>query len=760
MNFKNLININNKIIEIVYIFAILLIPFVFSPEELFGFYQFPKEFLLHSFSNIILICVGLKFLLEPNNLLNKLNSNRLATSAILFILFSYFLSSIFSLNSTASFFGREYGMSTNSFQTYLALSIIFIGIFIRYENIKNITRIFISIIISTSLISIIGLLQFFAPNIFETFTFYHQDRIVSTLGNPIYFGSVLLIGIQLTIVYFLNFYNLEGKKGKEFIWPIIVLSIQYAALLLTLSRGPQFSFIIGIAIIFISYFLLCSKKIKKVLLIFTLPILLSIFIVSLPTINDDNEFFDELVERSGSLSKDLELSIEIQSGTEIISPNSFNYRGENWIGAFKLIRSWPNILDNSNSDFKRFFIGYGPDMYVYVYPITVPIQERIVISANAHNLFLNIFIENGFIGFLSLIFLIFVFLYISKPYLFTDNKNERFYIISLLAILFSRLLEQQVGLAVISDMLFTYIVLALIAIKTIKAKVNIINIYKSSYKLLTPIFALIFISISLFFVSGNYNKFLSSINLGRGLASLSEGNIDEGIKSLEKSSRYNNMSEVIETELFKLSYKIYQVENKRDSQAASALLPLMYERLYSFEQRSPYSFNTQLFITTITWEMAKRNPELFREEAISRYIRLRNLMPQYLGPQEVLANVLVAVGELQLGKDEAEVGIRMSDYAGLNSPQSWWVKGEAERYLNEKDNAIESFANSIREAEITTKLEYNSEHRDFAFLVLSNQSLGLLYENNNNQKAIYHIQEAIKIAYNTGNVLLLEPRFR
>ena len=112
----------------------------------------------------------------------------------------------------------------------------------------------------------------------------------------------------------------------------------------------------------------------------------------------------------------------------------------------------------------------------------------------------------------------------------------------------------------------------------------------------------------------------------------------------------------------------------------------MYERLYSFEERSPYSFNTQLFITTIAWEMAKRNPEIFREEAISRYIRLRNLMPQYLGPQEVLANVLVAVGELQLGKDEAEIGIRMSDYAGLHSPQSWWVKGEAERYLNEKDN--------------------------------------------------------------------------
>ena len=118
---------------------------------------------------------------------------------------------------------------------------------------------------------------------------------------------------------------------------ILVLSIQYAALLLTLSRGPQISFIIGITIIFISYFVLCSKKIKKSLLVLVLPILISIFIISLPTIDDDNEFFDQLVERSGSLSKDLELSIEIQSGTEIISPNSFNYRGENWIGAFKLI---------------------------------------------------------------------------------------------------------------------------------------------------------------------------------------------------------------------------------------------------------------------------------------------------------------------------------------------------------------------------------------------------------------------------------------
>ena len=760
MNFKNIININNKIIEIVYIFAILIIPIAFSPEEIFGFYQFPKEFLLHSSSNIILICIGLKFLLEPNTLINKLNSNKLPLISILLILFSYFLSSCFSINPISSFFGREYGMSSNSFQTYLALSVIFAGIFVIYENIKNITRIFISILAATSLISLIGLLQFFAPNVFETFTFYHQDRIVSTLGNPIYFGSVLLLGIQLSIIYFLNFYKIEEKNGLNFIWPIIIISIQYSALLLTLSRGPIISFIIGAFIIFISYLTLCSKSLKKTISFILLPILISILIISLPTLEDDNEYFDQLVERSGSLSKDLELSIEIESGTEIISPNSFNYRGENWIGAIKLIKSWPKILDNSRSDYKRLLIGYGPDMYIFVYPITVPIQERIVISGNAHNLFLNIFIENGLIGLSSLVFLIIIFFKISFPYLLTKNLEERFYIISLLSILFSRLIEQQVGLAVITDLLFVYIVLALITIKTIKVNVNKVDIFNSNFKLFAPLFTLIFFSLSVFFISDNYNKMVSSIHFGKGLASLNQGEIDEGIKNLERASRYNELSEVIETELFKITYKIYQVENKKDSQAASSLLPLMYERLLSYEGRSPYSFNTQLFITTITWEMSKRNPDLFREEALGRYIRLRNLMPQYIGPQEILSNVLVAIGEIELGKEEAEIGIKMSDSAGLNSPQSWWVKGEAERYLGETNNAINSFNNSIKEAGITTNLEFDREHRDHSFLVLSNQSLAFIYEEIDIEKAIYHIQEAIKIAYNTGNVLLLDPRFR
>ena len=338
--------------------------------------------------------------------------------------------------------------------------------------------------------------------------------------------------------------------------------------------------------------------------------------------------------------------------------------------------------------------------------------------------------------------------------------EEKFLIIALLAILFSRIIEQLVGLAVISDLLFTYCILAIIAIKTSNPKQTKFNILNSNFKNLIPLFSILLISISVIFAANNFNKFISSIYLGDGLSQINKGEIENGIKNLERASRLNNRSEVIETELFKISYKIYLYENKNDSRNASKLLPLMYDRLLSFEGRSPYSFNTQLFMSTITWEMAKRNPELFRDESIGRYIRLRNLMPQYLGPQEILSNILVAVGEIELGKDEAEIGIKMSDYAGLPSPQSWWVKAEAEKFLGDTESAIESFNNSISEASNSTGLDYESEHRDFAFMVKSYQSLALIYEDIDINLAIEYIQEAIKIAYNTGNVLLLEQRFR
>ena len=764
--YRRIINIIN---ESIYLFVVFSIPLVFSPEEFLGFYQIPKEFILHFGANLLLILLPIIFILNPQKLISNIINNRLILFSILFILFSYAISTLFSISILGSLWGREYGMSGNSLQTFFSLSVISISVIVTNSDKSQIRRLFLAIFASSTIVGFVGLMQNFLPNIFETFTFYHQDRVVSTLGNPIYLGSYLLISSLLSIIYFFGFSEIKLKNKYSITLLIIALSVQISAIMLTLSRGPIISFFVGYIGITVAYFYLKDKSIKNLVTFFAIPILVSIAILNIPN-NYEEKYFDSLVERSGSISKELELSIDIESGVNILSPNSFNYRGENWIGAFKLLKSWPTVLDNSNSNYLRMLVGYGPDTYIYVYPITVPIQERIVISSHAHNIFLNILIENGAIGFISIIFLIWAILFKLKYKFINSNNSLKFIAISFGMIIVSRLIEQMLGVAVINDLLYFYLLICIVALFTqeeIERKVSL-NLESSFVRNGLSITIPICILLSFVLTVKDYNSIISGFYFGKSIAQLNDSDVDNSIINLDKARELNNRSEYIQTELFKLSYKIYKYQNQRDSVAGAKLLARIYSTLLSHEKLEPYSFNTQNFLTQTAWELQLREPEIFREEAIGRYIRLRNLMPQYLITQEILSNVLVGVGEIELGKEEAKIGIRMGKIGGILSPQSWWVLGEAEKISGNQEEAIKAFEESIIAGSLQIEKDDSSENRAYAFLVLAHQSLTLIYESKYEEsneesyieKAIFHIQKAQAYAYNSNNVLLLERRFQ
>ena len=764
--YRRIINIIN---ESIYLFVVFSIPLVFSPEEFLGFYQIPKEFILHFGANLLLILLPIIFILNPQKLISNIINNRLILFSILFILFSYAISTLFSISILGSLWGREYGMSGNSLQTFFSLSVISISVIVTNSDKSQIRRLFLAIFASSTIVGFVGLMQNFLPNIFETFTFYHQDRVVSTLGNPIYLGSYLLISNLLSIIYFFGFSEIKLKNKYSITLLIIALSVQISAIMLTLSRGPIISFFVGYIGITVAYFYLKDKSIKNLVIFFAIPILVSIAILNIPN-NYEEKYFDSLVERSGSISKELELSIDIESGVNILSPNSFNYRGENWIGAFKLLKSWPTVLDNSNSNYLRMLVGYGPDTYIYVYPITVPIQERIVISSHAHNIFLNILIENGAIGFISIIFLISAILFKLKYKFMNSNNSLKFIAISFGMIFVSRLIEQMLGVAVINDLLYFYLLICIVALFTQDESERKVSLNLESSLVRNGLSIIIPICILLSFVLTvkDYNSIISGFYFGKSIAKLNDGDIDNSIINLDKARELNNRSEYIQTELFKVSYKVYKYQNQRDSEVGAKLLAKIYSTLLSHEKLEPYSFNTQNFLTQTAWELQLREPELFREEAIGRYIRLRNLMPQYLITQEILSNVLVGVGEIELGKEEAKIGIKMGNIGGIESPQSWWVLGEAEKISGNQEEAIKAFEESLIAGSIQIEKDDSVENRAYAFLVLAHQSLTLIYESKYEEsyeesyieKAIFHIQKAQAYAYNSNNVLLLERRFQ
>ena len=194
--YRRIINIIN---ESIYLFVVFSIPLAFSPEEFLGFYQIPKEFILHFGANLLLILLPIIFILNPQKLISNIINNRLILFSILFILFSYAISTLFSISILGSLWGREYGMSGNSLQTFFSLSVISISVIVTNSDKSQIRRLFLAIFASSTIVGFVGLMQNFLPNIFETFTFYHQDRVVSTLGNPIYLGSYSVSYTHLTL---------------------------------------------------------------------------------------------------------------------------------------------------------------------------------------------------------------------------------------------------------------------------------------------------------------------------------------------------------------------------------------------------------------------------------------------------------------------------------------------------------------------------------------------------------------------------------
>ena len=212
MNLNKTDNIINKTIESIYLVVILLVPIVFSPETNLGFYQLPKESILHMGGSLILVLISLRLITNPNAILSRLINHRIIASGVLLVLMSSILSALFSVDINGSFCGREYGTSSYSVLTMFSLTNLALGIIVVADTLSHEKRLLLSVTCSTFIVAVLGLLQNFLPNIFETFTFYHQERIVSTTGNPIYLGSLLLLGIPLSILYFIRHQEISYNK--------------------------------------------------------------------------------------------------------------------------------------------------------------------------------------------------------------------------------------------------------------------------------------------------------------------------------------------------------------------------------------------------------------------------------------------------------------------------------------------------------------------------------------------------------------------
>jgi O-antigen ligase len=401
------------------IYYLFLILFTITPLIVFHLtselFEFNKIIFIYLISSLIFFFWFLKSLLLKKIIIKKTYLDK----AIIFFLISQLLSTIFSIDRHTSIFGF-YGR----FNGGLLSIITYIGLY--YALISNLTKdnvikiLKLSVLISF-LVVLIGLPGKFNHDLLcYVFTnqlnnncwteqFKPAERMFSTLGQPNWLGAYLAINFFIGLYFFI----IQTKNRKQFFLQLFILSIIFSGILFSRSRSAILSLFFGYLIVLLLVFIFKKIKRLKEVSVKNLAILSLFLLVLILTLKTGINQFDRLININFS-NKSAITNQRPDNNKPILVTESFDIRKIVWKGAIELGRRYP-------------LFGTGVETFGYAYYFTRPKEHNLTsewdyLYNKAHNEYLNYFATTGYIGLISYLLLIFLFLFYALRQLLKNNN--------------------------------------------------------------------------------------------------------------------------------------------------------------------------------------------------------------------------------------------------------------------------------------------------------------------------------------------------
>lgn len=364
---------------------IFLVPILFSSFFLtYNNFTLIKTSFLWSGSAILLFLTLIKFIIFNY----RIPSFKGKYFWLLLIIFLFFNTFFVASDLNLAIFGdydRRFGLIT-----YLSFLLFFFLLFINLklsDNFNKTVKYLLGVItFSALLISIYGILQYLGLDIYNWQEPVYRTRIISSLGQPNFLASFLLLSLGSSIAFYTLSLNIYWR-----IYTILVIFLQLIALVLTDSRGAWLSLII---VIFLSIFLFFKTK-RKILFFKTILFTLLLIIFSIYFL-PNNQFINRLQTFS-----------DFSSGS-ILARQEF-YKAA--------ISAW---------DKKKLFgygLEHGGEILVYYYqPDWAVFMLVNDYPDRAHNIILDILLNFGLLGLIIFIFLVINVIYL----LFLKKKLSQF----------------------------------------------------------------------------------------------------------------------------------------------------------------------------------------------------------------------------------------------------------------------------------------------------------------------------------------------
>lgn len=397
----NLSKICDKLIEWGIIISVIITPLFFSFSALNNF-TLPKVAIFRSLVALMLLFWIIKSIEEKKITFNK---SALPIAVLIFLAINIF-STITSINPEISFWGTHDRME--GLFTFLHLIIFFLlaASFIKRKG--QTKKIIKAMVLASVPIAIHAILQHYNIDFFKSIS-HVGKRSYSTLGNALHLGAYLVFVIPFTLFLILE----KSKKLKVWNYKIpllvLILALQILALLFTQTRSAWLAILISM--LFFSFLWAIKQKSKKGGL--ALAIIIALIVLVSVSLFSSNNFLN--------LPKENKYLKRVASAFDL----------ENVSNAQRIL-VWENTLEIIK---KRPFLGYGPEMFAYAlsknYPPELtkfpePYFDR------AHNHFLDMGINTGFLGIISFLSIIFLF-YFYQLKIFRKSQDQTWQLFSISA---------------------------------------------------------------------------------------------------------------------------------------------------------------------------------------------------------------------------------------------------------------------------------------------------------------------------------------
>ena len=367
-------------------------PFIFTTQttELF---EVPKMFFVYLVSTLLF------FLLVSKSLIERKITFPIGPATIAFGIFllTQIASTITSQDKYLSIFGYPTRLN-GGLLSLISYFVIFIAAITQLDKIRA-NRILLALVISATAVSLWGIPAHFGfdPSCYVltgnlnsgcwTADFNPMLRIFSTLGQPNWLASYLVLALPISLTHFLLF---KSSKAKLFFGAAAALI--FMALVLTTSRAGILGAVISIAI-FAAF--LGGKLLKENLKI--VAGILAVFVVIWLAFGTalTSRIAEALTANKSKISSPLAntLTKPSQSALTTGGTESSQIRFIVWQGALKVFQRWP-------------ILGSGPETFVNSYYLFRPATHNQTTEGKffynkAHNEFLNYLATTGVVGLLG-----------------------------------------------------------------------------------------------------------------------------------------------------------------------------------------------------------------------------------------------------------------------------------------------------------------------------------------------------------------------